>query len=91
MLGDYMRRCHTMLAHISTTRSEMERNGLKSWGSAWQFVEPHLDRTICDFPGGLAKHHKDICLKWVDAWANGSHPGNDVLASVAAMLRCPQR
>jgi hypothetical protein len=78
-----------MLAHISTTRSEMAKKGLKSWGNAWQVVEPHLDQTICDFLGGLAKDHKDTCLKWVDVWSNGSYPGNDVLASVAAILGRP--
>jgi hypothetical protein len=83
---DYMRRCHTMLAHISKTRSEMAKEGRKAWDTDWRVVEPHLDQTICNFLGGLAEDHKDICLKWVDKWSKGGHPGNDVLAGLATTL-----
>jgi hypothetical protein len=87
---DYMQRCHTtMLAHISKTRSEMAKRWLKDWGNAWQVVEPQLDQTICNFLSGLANDHKDTCLKWVTEWSKGRHPGNDVLASLAAILGRP--
>src|ERR1700704_395526 len=31
-LDEYVKRCHTMLAHISTTRDEITKHGLKNWG-----------------------------------------------------------
>jgi hypothetical protein len=64
-LDQYMKRCHTMLAHISTARSEMSKLGLKAWGGDWETVEPHLDQTITDFLRGLSSHHKKICLDWM--------------------------
>jgi hypothetical protein len=65
-LDAYMDRCHTMLAHISTSRSEIARGGLKAWGQEWQTVERHLDQTIPEFLGGLSVDHKTICLQRID-------------------------
>jgi hypothetical protein len=83
---EYTMRCHTMLAHISKTRSDIAKRGHKSWGKDWPIVEAQMDRTIADFFGGLSDHHKKICLKWIDQWSAGSHQGNDVLPGLAALV-----
>ncbi len=85
-LDDYTTRCHTMLAHISTTRSKMAKSGLKSWGKDWSIVEAHLDQTISDFLGRLSKEHKKTCSQWIGAWLKGPHQGNDVLAGLVAVV-----
>ena len=85
-LNDYMTRCHTMLAHISKTRTEIAKRGLKSWGNDWSIVEPHLDQLISDFLGGLTIHHKQICRNWVITWSTGPYPCNDSLGDLLAIL-----
>jgi len=85
-LHQYMTRCHTMLAHISKTRTEMAKRGLKDWGKEWEIVEPHLNQTIADFLGGLPKGYKETCLCWINRWVTGSHPGNSVLNDLAALV-----
>ena len=69
-LKPYMNRCHTMLAHISTTRSDMAKRGLKRWGGDWKVVEPHLDSVIAEFLKGLSEEHRMICRAWVSKWMN---------------------
>jgi hypothetical protein len=65
-LDPYVNRCHTMLAHISTSRADIAKRGLKAWGQEWQRVETHLDQTISDFLSGLSDDHKTVCLQWID-------------------------
>jgi hypothetical protein len=88
-LDDYMTRCHTMLAHISKTRTEMEKRGLKAWDKEWQTVEPHLDQTISAFLGRLSKGHRKTCLRWINQWSNGNHPGKNALKGLAAAIKLP--
>jgi hypothetical protein len=88
-LVDYMKRCHTLLAHISTTRSEMAKRGLRDWADDWQTVDPHLDQTISDFLGGLSQDHKNICHQWITKWLKGNYPGNDVLMGVTTVMGIP--
>ena len=85
-LKEYMTRCHTMLAHISKTRAGIAKQSGKSWTAHWQTVEPHLDRLITDFLGGLSIHHKSICRQWVVTWSNGAYSCNDVLEDLATAL-----
>ena len=85
-LDDYMTRCHTMLAHISTLRTEVAKRGLKSWGEQWRVVEPHLDGIIADFLRDLATEHRKICRVWIDRWLTGKFPGNDVLKIIASAV-----
>jgi hypothetical protein len=80
-------RCHTMLAHISKTRSDIAKRGEKSWGKDWPIVEAQLDRIIAEFFGGLSDHHKDICLKWLGQWSGGRNQGNDVLQGLAILAQ----
>jgi hypothetical protein len=77
-LDNYMKRCHTMLAHISKTRSEIAKLGLKSWND-WRTVEVHLDQTITAFLAALAKDHQDVCFRWIDKWLVECRPWSDVL------------
>ena len=86
-LSAYMKRCHTMLAHISKTRTEIARSGLKSWSNDWSIVEPHLDQLISDFLDGLSIHHKQICRHWVTTWLTGPYPCNDSLRDLVAILQ----
>lgn len=88
-LDEYMTRCHTMLAHISTTRTEMKKRGLKAWGREWQVVEPHLDQTIIEFLGGISVDHKRTCLSWIRCWLKGNHPGNAVLRGLVSLIKIP--
>lgn len=88
-LDGYMTRCHTMLAHISTTRTLMKKRGLKDWGDEWKVVDLHLDQIISEFLGGLSKDHKRICLQWVNEWLNGNHPGKDALNDLATTMKLP--
>ena len=88
-LDDYMMRCHTLLAHISTTRTEMAKQGIRGWASEWQTVDPHLDQTTSDFLGGLSPDHKKICRQWITKWLNGNHTGNDVLVGLDTVIGTP--
>ncbi|MBE7545328.1 MAG: hypothetical protein M9913_16015 [Bryobacteraceae bacterium] len=88
-LDDYMTRCHTMLAHISKTRTDLNKRGLKAWNSEWQVVEPHLDQTISEFLGGLSANHKRTCLYWMQLWLKGSHPGRDALRGLVPLVKVP--
>ncbi len=88
-LDDYVKRCHTMLAHISTTRAEIAKRGLKDWGKKWQIIEPHLDRTISDFFLGLSMDHKSTCQQWMNRWLGGNHPGANVLKDLVAIIQRP--
>jgi hypothetical protein len=88
-LETYMTRCHTMLAHISTTRTEMAVRGLKPWGDDWKVVEPHLDLTISEFLRSLSPAHKTICLLWVKKWLSGSYPGKSSLSGLIPLLSVP--
>jgi hypothetical protein len=85
-LNDYVTRCHTMLAHISVERSRLKRAGLKSWGSSWMIVEPHLDRTIEEFVVGLKKEHRRIALDLVNDWRHASWNGGEVLDALLPAL-----
>jgi hypothetical protein len=85
-LDDYMTRCHTMLAHISTTRSAIAKSGDKSWGRGWPGVEAHLDRVVVDFLRALSNDYKETCRQWLDKWLAGLHPGKDVLKELTAAL-----
>ena len=85
-LDAYVHRCHTMLAHISTNRSAIAKQGLKDWGQEWLIVEPHLDQTISDFLGGLSDRHKKLSLRWIDRWLEVSRPWSSVLAEIAPAL-----
>lgn len=84
-LDDYMTRCHTMLAHISTRRCQIKKSGFKSWTN-WNIVEAHLDQTIPDFLGALSKEHKKTCSQWIEMWLKGNHQGNDVLMGLVAVV-----
>jgi hypothetical protein len=75
-----------MLAHISTNRSVIARDGLKSWGRGWREIEPHLDTTIADFLHGLPQDHKNVCLMWMNLWSEGDRPGKHVLKGLAETL-----
>lgn len=86
-LDAYVARCHTMLAHISTSRADIAKRGLKAWGREWRVVEPHLDRTISDFLGGLSVGHKMICLQWIDLWLKVSSPWSKVLTDLVPTLK----
>jgi hypothetical protein len=86
-LDAYTHRCHTMLAHISTSWAEIAKQGMKDWRQEWQTVEPHLDQTISDFFGGISLDHKRICLYWVDLWLSVSRPWSNVLLELAPALR----
>ncbi len=86
-LDGYMTRCHTMLAHISTTRTEMKKRGLKDWRNEWKVVEPHLDQIISDFLGRLSNDHKKICLRWLNEWMNGDYPAKHALKGLAAATK----
>jgi hypothetical protein len=86
-LAGYLDRCHTMLAHTSKTRTEMENRGLKVWGQEWETVEPHLDQTISEFLGALSADHKATCRKWINRWLNGPYPFNEVLTKLAPLVR----
>lgn len=88
-LEAYMTRCHTMLAHISKTRTDMNKRNLKDWGVEWQIVEPHLDQTILEFLGGLSKDHKVTCLSWINRWSNGPYVGRGALTHLARLIRLP--
>jgi hypothetical protein len=88
-LRDYMKRCHTMLAHISKTRSEMAKCGLKDWGHCWQTVEPHLDQTISEFFGGLSRDHQNTCVELIDRWSKGNYQGNSVLTGLSSIVSRP--
>jgi hypothetical protein len=85
--GDYVNRCHTMLAHISKSRTDLKRRGLKDWASSFKEVEPHIDQTIADFLAALSGEHKAICRNWVSCWLNGPYPANAVLSELALMVR----
>jgi hypothetical protein len=85
-LEDYMNRCHTLLAHVSTTRTELQKRGLKAWDRDWLVVEPHLDLTISDFLGGLSSDYRKICQDWVNRWINGNHQGMHALKEVGRMI-----
>jgi len=85
-LKDYMIRCHTMLAHLSTTRTAIAKRGGKSWGKDWLTVEPHLNLLIGNFLSSLPAHQKKICREWVTTWSTGSYPCNDALRDLAAAL-----
>jgi hypothetical protein len=84
-LRGYMARCHTMLAHISTKRSEMAKRGLKDWGKDWQTVEPQLDKIILAFISGLSVGHKEIFRGWIKRWAS-TNPGSRALSDLAAII-----
>jgi hemoglobin-like flavoprotein len=86
-LENYMNRCHVMLAHVSKARTDVAKQGLKSWAGHWPIVEPHLDKTIQDFLGGLSPNHKTICSNWIIAWSKPNVPFHDVLAALAAPLK----
>ena len=85
-LDDYMDRCHTMLAHISTSRSEMARQGLKSWGAAWPITEAHLDSIIPQFLAGLPPDYRADCRKQFNQILTGPYKGNGVLRLFAQYL-----
>jgi hypothetical protein len=74
-----------MLAHISTTRSQIKKSGFKSWTN-WNIVEAHLDQTIPDFLGALSKEHKKTCSQWIETWLKGKHQGNDVLMGLIPVV-----
>jgi hypothetical protein len=86
-LDSYMTRCHTMLAHISTKRTEWAKRGLKNWGSEWPRVEPHLNQIISDFLNSISSNHKAICSRWMSQWLAGPHVGNDVLETLIREVR----
>jgi hypothetical protein len=86
-LDNYMRRCHTMLAHISTTRSEVMRLGLKSWGDEWQTVEPHLHHIIGEFLTAMSAGHRTVCLGWINGFVACNQPGGDTLMGMAQLLQ----
>lgn len=88
-LDEYVKRCHTMLAHISATRVEITKHGLKNWGLEWQKVEPHLDQVITDFFGGLSDDYKKICLQWINCWLRGCGPWSRVLEPLVSGLESP--
>ena len=88
-LDGYRTRYLTMLAHFSSTRTDMKKRGLKDWRDEWKVVELHLDQVNSDFLGGLSKDHKRICLKWVNEWLNGNHPGKDALKGLAVAIKLP--
>lgn len=83
-LDDYMMRCHTMLAHVSKARTDIAKRGGKSWHNDWPTVEPHLNRLIPDFLGGLSSGQKQLCRAWVMRWS--TLPYNDALKDIAAAL-----
>lgn len=85
----YMQRCHTMLAHISKTRTDMAKRGNKAWNGEWQVVEPHLDQTISEFLSGLSADHKRTCLSWMQRWLNSNHPGNAALTGLVPLVKVP--
>jgi hypothetical protein len=85
-LDGYMTRCHTMLAHVSKTRTEMKKAGLRDWAKDWQVVEPHLDQTISQFLSGLSPERRRICLGWVNDWSRGTHPSTKTLRDLAIAL-----
>ena len=85
-LDGYLKRCHTMLAHISKTRSDLAKNGSKDWGAEWELVEPFLNEVVADFLNGLDDHHRAICRQWVIRWLNGSHPGNEILKPLSVLV-----
>jgi len=85
-LDMYMTRCHTMLAHISTARSEMAKQGRKAWPKDWGQVEPQLDQTISDFLRTLSQEHKKMCLQWINTWLSGNYPQKDVLKGLAVLI-----
>jgi hypothetical protein len=86
-LESYMNRCHVMLAHVSNARTDMAKQGLKSWSGLWPIVEPHLDKTIRDFLRALSADHKTICSRWISAWSKPNVPYNSVLAELGAVLK----
>jgi hypothetical protein len=88
-LDEYMTRCHTLLAHISTTRSELAKRGLRDWTNDWQVADSHLNQTIRDFLGGLSQDHKTICHQWIRKWLKNNHRGNDVLAGLETIISHP--
>ena len=83
----YMKRCHTMLAHISTQRSEMAKLRREDWGADWQIVEPHLDKTIREFVDGLSTEHRRVCLQWANQMRASNGVGCDVLDELIAFIR----
>ncbi len=85
-LDQYMTRCHTMLAHISTERSRLSRSGLKAWDRDWDEVEPHLDKIIAHFLHGLPPDSKIVCHRWFHQFLTGPHVGKDVLHDLIAAL-----
>jgi hypothetical protein len=85
-LGNYMTRCHTLLAHVSKTRTDMAKAGLKNWGKEWPAVEAHLDQLISEFIYGLSNDHKVICRGWTSKWSAGPFACNDSLKDLVAML-----
>lgn len=85
-LDDYMTRCHTMLAHISTQRSKIAKQRRKDWSVDWQVVEPHIDQTITEFLSCLAPEHKEVCRQWVVKWGKIRCIGNEILAEIGVLL-----
>ncbi len=83
-LAAYLTRCHTMLAHISVTRTEIARAGLKDWSDEWLTVEPHLDIVIVEFLRALSPRQQKICANWIKRWSAACYPGGDALVGLAA-------
>jgi hypothetical protein len=88
-LDDYLRRCHTMLAHISVTRTAIARAGLEDWGDEWPRVEAHLNKIIIDFLRALSPERQELCSKWINKWSADRFPGGDALVGLAASAGLP--
>lgn len=89
---DTRRRCHVMLAHISTERSAIAKSGLKAWDEEWRIVEPYLDRTIAEFLSSLPARQKEICNSWLRLWQANCEPWTNGIAELACHLnRTEQR
>ena len=85
-LDPYVERCHTMLSPISTERVAMGNTGLKHWNQDWPEIDPHIDKSISEFLGGLSDEHKTICLKWTGHFLQPGKPGSMELAGLVTAL-----
>lgn len=71
-----------MLAHISTERTRVAREGKKSWAYDFPIVEPVVHRAISEFLGGLPRDYKEVCTRWVREWS----PASTILMDLGTLL-----